>query len=88
MNFIQYKIQKKDTLQTIAEKQQISVKELVDFHNQHSGMTGVIIGNALPIHLEHIIVSKEHIKKAIRLFLIKKQDIVVYRLIQPVLMVR
>lgn len=63
MNFIQYKIQKKDTLQSIAEKQQISVKELVDFHNQHSGMTGVIIGNALPIHLEHIFVSKEHIKK-------------------------
>lgn len=63
MEFIQYKIQKKDTLESIAEKQQISVKELVDFHNQYSGITGVIIGNALPIHLEHIFVSKEHIKK-------------------------
>ncbi|MBV8326141.1 LysM domain-containing protein [Chryseobacterium sp.] len=63
MEFIQYKIQKKDTLESIAEKQKISVNELVDFHNQHSGITGVIIGSTLPIHLEHIIVSKEHLKK-------------------------
>ncbi|REC41992.1 hypothetical protein [Chryseobacterium pennipullorum] len=63
MEFIKYRIQKKDTLQSIAEGQNLSVQDLIDFHNQHSGITNVIIGNSLPIHLTHIMVSKEHIKK-------------------------
>ncbi|MCW3161410.1 LysM peptidoglycan-binding domain-containing protein [Chryseobacterium oryctis] len=63
MNLVKYEIQKSDTLESIANKHNVSVEELVDFHNQNSGMTNVIIGDTLPIHLKFVIVSKELVKK-------------------------
>ena len=54
MEFIKYKIQQGDTLQSIAEQQETTVKELVAFHNKNCGITNVIIANTLPIHLKYI----------------------------------
>lgn len=59
MGFIEYKIQRGDTLQSIAKEQEISVKELVDFHNENCGITNVIIANTLPIHLKFILLKKK-----------------------------
>jgi len=68
MEFIKYEIKKGDTLESIAAKQGISVKELVDFHNLYCGTTNFIIGNTLPIHLQTLWVekkTKEEINRAI-----------------------
>lgn len=59
MEFIKYKIQQGDTLLSIAEQQEISVKELVGFHNENCGMTNVIIANKLPIHLKFIFLKNK-----------------------------
>jgi LysM repeat protein len=64
MEFIKYEIKKGDTLESIAAKQGISVKELVDFHNLYCGTTNFIIGNTLPIHLQTLWVEKKTKKKS------------------------
>lgn len=56
MNFIKYKIKEGDTLESIAEKETISIKELIDFHNSLSTITQSIITNYLPIHLEYLLI--------------------------------
>ncbi|WP_419495114.1 LysM peptidoglycan-binding domain-containing protein [Chryseobacterium bernardetii] len=62
MEFIKYKIQKGDTLNSIAESQGISVQELINFHNDNCGLTNIIIGNTLPLQLNHLIINVESIK--------------------------
>jgi LysM repeat protein len=64
MEFKQYKIQKKDTLQSIAEKQKMSVKELVHFHNSFCTITQLITGEHLPIHLEYLFVQPEALRES------------------------
>jgi len=54
MEIVKYEIKKEDTLESIAEKEGISVKELIDFHNDNCGLTNVILGNTLPIHLRFL----------------------------------
>ncbi|WP_294208595.1 LysM domain-containing protein [uncultured Chryseobacterium sp.] len=54
MEIIRYEIQHGDTLQSIAEKYEITVKNLVDSHNQNCGLTNLIIGDNIPIHLKYI----------------------------------
>ncbi|WBV60079.1 LysM domain-containing protein [Chryseobacterium camelliae] len=51
---IRYKIQREDTLESIAAKHGLSIKELVTFHNQSCGVTETILNDYLPLHLEHI----------------------------------
>lgn len=68
MELIKYEIKKGDTLKSIAEKQGISIEELVNFHNLYCGTTNFIIGNKLPIHLQTILLekkTKEEINKTI-----------------------
>lgn len=60
MKLIQYEIQKGDTLESIAGKHEITLQELVNSHNQNCGMTNVIIGNILPIHLNYIFFEKKN----------------------------
>lgn len=57
MNFIKYKIEKGDTLESIALKEEISVKELVNFHNENCGLTNMIIGKEIPLQLSFLIVE-------------------------------
>lgn len=68
MDFIKYEIKKGDTLESLAEKQGTSVKELINFHNLYCGTTNFIIGEKLPIHLQYLFLEKktgEEINKAI-----------------------
>jgi hypothetical protein len=57
MDFVKYKIEKGDTLQSIARKEEISVKELVNFHNENCGLTNMIIGQEIPLQLNFLIVK-------------------------------
>ncbi|WP_159479893.1 LysM peptidoglycan-binding domain-containing protein [Chryseobacterium sp. 18068] len=59
MVFKKYRIEQGDTLEAISKKQNIDVKELVDFHNSHNTITQSIIGDYLPIHLEYIYLPLE-----------------------------
>ncbi|MGH1520391.1 LysM peptidoglycan-binding domain-containing protein [Chryseobacterium sp. JK1] len=63
MEFIKYEIKKGDTLNSIAEKQGISVKELIRFHNENCGLTNIIIGSSIPLQLSFLILEKNN-KKA------------------------
>jgi LysM repeat protein len=54
MEVIKYEIKKGDTLELIAEREGISVKDLVNFHNDNCGLTNTIIGNSFPIHLKYL----------------------------------
>lgn len=56
MEIIKYKIIKGDTLESIAKKNELSVRELVSFHNSHSTITQSLTGEYLPIHLEYMFV--------------------------------
>lgn len=58
MELIKHKIQKKDTLDSIAEKYKITINELKDFHNQHCGITQKII-DVLPAHLEFVFLESK-----------------------------
>lgn len=64
MNFIKYKIEKGDTLESIAQKREVSVKELVAFHNENCGVTNIIIGSEIPLQLNFLIVKAAD-KKAV-----------------------
>ena len=57
MEIIKHKIKEGDTLKSIAKEYNITVDELVDFHNKNGGITQQIIGNDLPFHLEFIVLS-------------------------------
>ena len=59
MEIIQYEIQQGDTLKSIAEKYNLTVKELVDFHNQNCGITQQIIGSEIPFHINSISINKD-----------------------------
>lgn len=59
MEFTKYKVQPGDTLKSIADQQEINIKELVDFHNKNCGITNVIIANKLPIHLKFIFLKNK-----------------------------
>lgn len=70
MEIITYEIQKGDTLQSIAEKHDITVKELVDFHNQNCGLTQQIIGENLPFHINIVILEvKKNVDKEVHTFI-------------------
>lgn len=57
MEIITYEIQKGDTLQSIAEKHDITVKELVYFHNQNCGITQQIIDENIPFHINYLFIN-------------------------------
>ncbi|WP_080778285.1 LysM peptidoglycan-binding domain-containing protein [Chryseobacterium phocaeense] len=71
MEFIKYEIKKRDTLESIAQDNKLTVNEIINFHNEHSGTTGLIIGNKLPIHLKYLLLerkSEDEMKKAAEAF--------------------
>lgn len=57
MDLITYEILKNDTLEIISRKYNISVKELVSFHNENSPITRNIHGDHLPAHLSYLFVN-------------------------------
>ncbi len=59
MEIIEYQIQQGDTLESIAEKYNITVEELVDYHNQHCGITQQVIGSEIPFHINSISINKD-----------------------------
>jgi len=61
MKFTTYQIQKGDTLESIAEKQGCTVKQLVQFHNQHAEMTQQIYGDHIPLHIRSLNLSPQKI---------------------------
>ena len=64
MKFIQYKIQKGDTIVSIAEKFDLKVDDLKNFHNSKCGVASLIITDKLPIHLKYVIISDQTYKKS------------------------
>lgn len=62
MKVIKYEIKKGDTLASIAEKYEIDIEHLKTFHNSHSGIASLIIGEKLPIQLNHVIINAESFK--------------------------
>ncbi|OCA79657.1 hypothetical protein BBH99_18145 [Chryseobacterium contaminans] len=60
MELIHYKIQKGDTLESIAENNKQTVKEIINFHNQHCGVTNFIIGNKFPAHLQYLFLEEKN----------------------------
>lgn len=62
MKVIRYEIKKGDTLASIAEKYEIEIESLKTFHNSHSGIASLIIGDKLPIQLNHLIINAESFK--------------------------
>lgn len=65
MEIIKYEVKQGDTLESIADKHQITIKTLVDFHNSHSSVTQQFYGNQLPLHIKIIIlpfITKEEQK--------------------------
>ncbi|WP_284460632.1 LysM domain-containing protein, partial [Chryseobacterium sp.] len=54
MELIRHKIQRGDTLESIAAKNGLSIKELIHFHNQNCGVTETILSDYLPLHLEYV----------------------------------
>ena len=63
MDIIKYEIKRGDTLESIAEQNGISIKELVDFHNKNCGITQQIIGDYIPINVVALFISQEKLKK-------------------------
>lgn len=59
MELKEYKIQKGDTLESIAAKHQISVKELLNFHNQYSGITQAIYSTKIPFHIKTVLIDPD-----------------------------
>ncbi|KPH12802.1 LysM domain-containing protein [Chryseobacterium sp. ERMR1:04] len=59
MELIKYEIQKGDTLESIAKKYEITIQELINSHNENCGVTKVIIGNTLPIHLQYLFLEEK-----------------------------
>lgn len=62
MDFIKYKIEKGDTLETIAEKFNKTVNELLNFHNSNSVLTQQINSEHIPIHIDTILINSNYEK--------------------------
>ena len=62
MEIFENRIKKGDTLESIAKEYNITVDELVDFHNKNCGITQQIIGSDLPFHLEFLALSSNSFK--------------------------
>ncbi|KMQ60281.1 hypothetical protein ACM46_18930 [Chryseobacterium angstadtii] len=62
MKVIRYEIKESDTLESIAKKYEIETEYLKAFHNSHSGIASLIIGDKLPIQLSHVIINAESFK--------------------------
>lgn len=54
MEYIQYEIQKGDTLESIARMHNTTVKELIRFHNDHCGTTQMIRSDVWPPYFSRI----------------------------------
>ena len=65
MEIIEYQIQQVDTLESIAEKYNITVEELVDYHNQHCGITQQILGDKIPINVNLIFLRNKQFREQI-----------------------
>lgn len=57
MDIIKYEIKRGDTLESIAEQNGISIKELVDYHNKNCGITQQIIGDHIPLYMENLLIK-------------------------------
>jgi len=62
MRLIKYEIQKGDTLESIAEKYERTVSEVLDFHNSQSLLTQQIHSSFIPIHIKIILLDSEYKK--------------------------
>lgn len=74
MEIIEYKIKKGDTLESIAEEYNISVEELVNFHNKNCGITQQIIRDRIPLHITFVLLNQNTKKKGI------ERNIISYRI--------
>lgn len=63
MEIVKYEIKEGETLQSIADKHEITVQELINSHNQNCGLTNVIIGDRVPIHLKYLFFELDHSNK-------------------------
>ena len=71
--FIKYEIKPKDTLASIAEKQGITEEDLINFHNQNCGVTGVMIHDKLPKYLQYLFLDATIPTKKKNVFSLNKE---------------
>lgn len=57
MGLIRYKIQEEDTLLAIAEKHNIDLSDMLQFHNENSELTQQIYSDYIPIHVVTILLD-------------------------------
>ncbi|OCA70271.1 LysM peptidoglycan-binding domain-containing protein [Chryseobacterium arthrosphaerae] len=67
MEIIRYDIKKGDTLESIANDHDLSVKELINFHNDNCGLTSMIIGKEIPIQLNFLLLEKNREKRIVNI---------------------
>ncbi|AKK73368.1 hypothetical protein OK18_12765 [Chryseobacterium gallinarum] len=63
MEYSKYQVKRGDTLESIAEKYQMTGKELLAFHNSHSPVTQQFFGDYLPIHINTVIIPPQKNKE-------------------------
>ncbi|CAH0282241.1 LysM domain-containing protein [Chryseobacterium sp. Bi04] len=63
MEYSTHQIKKGDTLESIAEKYQMTGKELLAFHNLYSPLTQQFFGDYLPIHIKTVIIPYQKNKE-------------------------
>lgn len=63
MEYIEYKIQKGETLESIAKKHNLSTDELLHYHNSNSGLTQKIFGDFIPFHIKSILIHSDYFEK-------------------------
>lgn len=61
-NIFKHVIKKEDTLESLANQYDVSIDELIKYHNSFSGVTNLIVSNVLPMHLDYIVIDRNFIK--------------------------
>ncbi len=64
--FIKYKIKQGDTLESIALQHNVSIEELLRFHNSKAAMTQQFFGNELPLYVTHLLMRKNKEETSIK----------------------
>lgn len=77
MKYKVYNIIQGETLEVIAKKNKLSIEEMLDFHNQNSGMMQQFFAEPIPVHISEIRIPLE-----------KKEEIIEKNLKDPDLIAR
>lgn len=84
MNYKIYNIIQGETLEVIAKKNKLTIGEMLDFHNQNSGMMQQFFAEPIPVHISEIKIPVEKTEEAVEATLADPNSISKYRCEQTV----